>query len=198
MLAFIKGVIEYCTQKSVIVNVHGIGYEINIPLNIVDQLPATGNSVQLFTYFYLREDQAQLYGFLKPTDKELFKVLLEVSGVGPKLALEILSNCTQADFITAIMLEDVGFLVKIPGIGKKTAQRLIIELKDKLKKLNLAEPLVEQKTSSNQAYIETVEALTVLGYKQNEIEQVLRRIDDLESASTDYLIRAALVELGKE
>jgi len=198
MLAFIKGIIEYCSPKIVIVNVQGVGYEINVPANIIDKLPPVGNSVQLFTYFYLREDQVQLYGFLNQTEKELFKLLLEVSGVGPKLALEIMSNCTQSDLINAILLENIGFLVKIPGVGRKTAQRLIIELKDKLKKLGNEAITTSQETTSNQPYLEAVAALTALGYKQSEIEQAFKQVTDMESATTDSLIRAALLELGKE
>ncbi|HHU33063.1 MAG: Holliday junction branch migration protein RuvA [Zhaonellaceae bacterium] len=198
MFAFIKGIIECNNSKTVVINVHGVGYEINIPSNIVNQLPKVGNSIQLFTYFYLREDQAQLFGFLNSSDKELFKILLEVSGVGPKLALEILSNCSPANFISAIMVENIDFLVKIPGVGKKTAQRLIIELKDKLKKLGLAKPSISEQTNQNQSYFETVEALMALGYKQSEIEQALQKVANLESASTDSLIRAALLELGRE
>lgn len=198
MFAFIKGIIECYNSQMVVVNVHGVGYEINIPSNIVNQLPKVGNSIQLFTYFYLREDQVQLFGFLNSSDKELFKILLEVSGIGPKLALEILSNCSSANFISAIMSENIGFLVEIPGVGKKTAQRLIIELKDKLKKLGLAKLPISEQTNQSQSYFETIEALMALGYKQNEIERALQRIANLESASTDSLIRAALLELGKE
>jgi Holliday junction DNA helicase RuvA len=197
LLAFIKGILESFTQKTVIIDVNGVGFEVNIPSNINEQLPPVGNNLQLYTHFYLREDQAQLYGFLQISDKELFKLLIEVSGVGPKLAMEILSNSSRDDFISAIILENIDFLKTIPGIGKKTAQRLIIELKDKLKKLHFAEPFISQPIIQNQPYLETIEALVGLGYKQNEVETVLQRID-VEDTSTDSLIRAVLTELGKE
>ena len=199
MIAFVKGILDSYSQDSVIINVHGIGYEISIPTNILTQLPTVGNSLQLYTHFHLREDQAQLFGFLEPTDKELFKLLIEVSGVGLKLALSVLSTYDKETFVHAILHENIDILVSIPGVGKKTAQRLILELKDKLSKLSTLNPsLVNKKTLENSSYLEATEALTALGYKQNDIEEVLNKVSTAENTETESLIRAVLQELGRK
>ncbi|MDS1030001.1 Holliday junction branch migration protein RuvA [Bacillota bacterium LX-D] len=202
MIAFVIGEIYAVQQDIVYVNVNGIGYKIFIPANALSKLPPLGEKVFLHTVFYLREDQVQLYGFLDVEDKELFQILIEVSGIGPKLALGILSATSRIDLVNAILNEKISVLTSLPGVGKKTAQRLIYELKDKLEKLNLNGSLlctnIEPGIGGGE-YEEALEALVSLGYNRKEIEQILYKVyNELEKrSSSEELIKIVLKKMSK-
>jgi len=134
MIAHIKGKIIYKSPESVVVDVSGVGYEVYIPLSTYYKLPDTEEYISLNTYTHIREDALQLYGFLTQREKEIFQLLISVSGVGPKLARNILSGIPAEDLISAISSGDIARLRSIPGVGGKTAERLVLELKDKMRK----------------------------------------------------------------
>ncbi len=134
MLAYIKGSLEIKTKGYIVVETNGIGYKIYMPESTISKLGDIGEKVQVHTYMRVREDDISLYGFLTNEELRMFELLLSVSGIGAKGALTILSNITPSQFALAVIANDVGILKKLPGIGPKTAQRVILELKDKLKK----------------------------------------------------------------
>lgn len=200
MIAFLRGKVLNVTSDHVIIDVNGVGYRVFIPSNLANHFSSIGKEVDLFTYFHVKEDQMQLFGFLDPGDKEMFEMLLEVGGIGPKLALGILSAVTKDKLAQAIVEEKISLLTKLPGIGKKTAQRLILELKDKIAKSNMFFPkdnkLPDQRLD---AYNDALDALLGLGYSQKEVEPLLQAILEEKgyNISLDVLIKSVLQELGK-
>ena len=177
----------------VILDVHGVGYEVDAPMTTFYDLPAVGEEVILFTHLAVREDAHTLYGFAKRTDRELFRNLLKVNGVGARLALAILSGMETRVFISCVQAGDAGALVKLPGIGKKTAERLIIELRDRLE----LSPEATTATASVTAALATspvedaVSALVGLGYKPQEASQMVRALETA-NLSSEEIIRSAL------
>lgn len=201
MIAFLKGIMYFKNNNNVVIEVNGIGYLVQVPASDILKLPGTGCEVFIHTYHYVREDQAVLFGFLKPEDKEVFELLLEVSGVGPKVALSILSSLPAHSLVQAIAAENLAALTQLPGVGKKTAQRIILELKDKVqnKVLNNYSPQdnYESKITFN-SYADALTALLSLGYSQREVEPILKRaINNKEQISSQDLVKKALQELGK-
>ena len=146
MFAYIKGVLESKTQDKAVVDVGGVGYLLFIPYSTYQSLPEINEIVKLNTYLAVREDSMTLFGFYSKEEMRIFELLISVSGIGPKLAIGVLSDITAADFSVAVITDDVNRLTKISGIGKKTAQRIIIELKDKMKTENIenvsSEPII--------------------------------------------------------
>ncbi len=202
MIAYIKGTLAYISDDLVIVDVGGIGYEIRTPLTVLSQLPPVGNEVVLHTYYYVREDAILLYGFVAKDDLEVFKKLIKVSGIGPKGALGILSTITPDELRFAIIADDVKTISKAPGIGKKTAQKLILELKDKLK-LEDFEDFVKTEVDGNNISLLPVEqksdaiaALVALGYSSSEAIKAIRGMDITETTSVEDIIKGALKRLG--
>lgn len=184
----------------VIIDVNGVGYQVLIPTRLANHFSPLGKEVELYTYFHVKEDQLQLFGFLDYGDKEMFELLLSVGGIGPKLALGILSAVTREDLARAIVEEKISLLTKLPGIGKKTAQRLILELKDKIAKLNLVFPEGHQPSELDiDAYNDVLSALLGLGYSQREVEPIIQATLKAKGydISTDILIKSVLQELGK-
>ncbi|WP_227765824.1 Holliday junction branch migration protein RuvA [Zhaonella formicivorans] len=201
MIAFLRGKVVSLGQDNVIVEVNGVGYQVSVPANIVYQLPPAGEEVVLHTYFHIREDQVQLFGFTDASDKEIFELLLEVSGVGPKVALGILAAIEREKLVRAIMEEQLAVLTQLPGIGKKTAQRLILELKDKIAKstsFDLKERVPVNQTVSS-SYGDALAALLSLGYSQKEIEPRLQAVlqNQRDEMSLDQLIKLVLKEIAK-
>ncbi|MTV49702.1 Holliday junction branch migration protein RuvA [Heliobacillus mobilis] len=160
MIAFLRGRLVGRGEDCLLVDVSGVGYRVFVPATLFGSLPREGKEVLIHTYFHLREDQAQLYGFLSEEELEFFRLLLEVSGIGPKVGLGILSSFSATDVQRAIISEDVMALTRIPGIGRKTAQRLVIELRDKLLKqgLRIVRVAVERQET---AEAETAVAATI-------------------------------------
>ncbi|PJE80339.1 Holliday junction ATP-dependent DNA helicase RuvA [invertebrate metagenome] len=199
MIGRIKGILLEKQPPSLLIDINGLGYEVEAPMSVFYVLPETGNEVTLYTHFVVREDAQLLYGFRDRNERELFRTLIKVNGVGPKLALTILSGIEAADFARCIHEGDSARLVKLPGVGKKTAERLIVEMKDKLKNWQPA-PLLDGELMaysdkshalSSNAVQEAVDALVALGYKASEADRAIKRLDT-GGASSESLIRQAL------
>ena len=202
MLAYVKGSLEIKTKGYIVVETNGIGYKIFMPESTIEELGAVGEKVKIFTFMRVREDDVSLYGFLTNEELRMFELLLSVSGIGAKGALTILSNITPSQFALAVISNDVGMLKKLPGIGPKTAQRTILELKDKLKKEQEIAVSTEEESSFQEAILEdekvseAVSALQVLGYSKKEIVQALEKVD-MKSLSVEDIIRKGLGNLAK-
>ena len=202
MYAYIKGILAEITEDAIIVENQGIGYEIAVPGQVFDYLPSVGEEVKIYTYHYVREDAILLYGFLTKEDVRIFKMLIGVSGIGPKGALAILSVLSTDDLRFAILGDDAKAIAKAPGVGAKTAQRVIIELKDKLS----VEDAFEQKLA-NQAQKaelnpavgvknEAILALTSLGYSQSEALKVLQGIEISPDDQVEDVLKMALKQMA--
>lgn len=198
MIAFVHGIAADMTENSVIVETGGIGYEIYMTGESLSQLPM-GEKVKIHTYFQVREDAMQLYGFLKKDDLQMFKLLLGVNGVGPKAAMGVLSGVTADELRFAVLSDDVKTLSKAPGIGKKTAQKLILELKDKLKledafELKLAHEQEKAAVSGDvsDGRQEAVAALVALGYSSTDALRAVRKVTEVSPDDVEGLLKAAL------
>ena len=198
MIAFVHGIAAEMTENSVIVETGGIGYEIYMTGESLSQLPM-GEKVKIHTYFQVREDAMQLYGFLKKDDLQMFKLLLGVNGVGPKAAMGVLSGITADELRFAVLSDDVKTLSKAPGIGKKTAQKLILELKDKLKledafELKLAHEQEKAAVSGDvsDGRQEAVAALVALGYSSTNALRAVRKVTEVSPDDVEGLLKAAL------
>ena len=200
MIAYIKGTLEIKTKGYVVIEVNGIGYKIFMAENAIEKLGIIGEKVQVHTYMRVREDDISLYGFLTNEELRMFELLLGVGGIGAKGALAILSNITPSKFALAVISNDIAILKKIPGIGPKTAQRVILELKDKLKKEQqvTSETSEEEISSFGQAIAEdekiteAISALQVLGYSRREIAEALEKLD-LSTLSVEDIIRKSYI-----
>lgn len=208
MIAYIRGKLVSATLEYTIVEVNGVGYKVYTPASILGKLPETGEELVVHTHLYVREDAMQLYGFNDTQDLAAFELLLGVSGVGPKVALAVLSVLNFQQLRQAVVQENIPVLTKIPGIGKKTAQRLVLELKDKLSKgggaamslptaaqalTGLGEPVTTSPAE------DAISALESLGYQHHQarpaIEQAISQFG--EAASVEELIKGALKALAK-
>lgn len=203
MIGCLTGVVRALDVPMVLLDVGGVGYEVDTPLSTFCQLQ-TGQTVTLWTHLVVREDAQLLYGFMHTSDKVLFRTLIKVNGVGPKLALSILSSMSSAMMIQTIDMEDVTTLTRIPGVGKKTAERLVIELRDKLKKMTFNASGDSSNMSINQLNIttnspiaEAEAALVSLGYKPIEAQKAVGAFKN-EFSETADLIRAALKSMMKQ
>ncbi len=165
MISFIKGKLFKQKQDSILIDVNGVGYEIIIPVRVFTRLPSQGAQIFVYTYLHVLENEFKLYGFLEEEDLELFRKLLLVSGIGAKGALNILGFMEPSDFYRAVASQDEKLLTKIPGIGKKSAQRLIFELKDKIEGENMLKSL----KSAGDGLDDLMEALEILGYNRSEV-----------------------------
>ena len=199
MIAFVRGTAVDMTENSVIVEAGGIGYEIYMTGTDLSQIHM-GEEVKIHTYFNVREDAMQLYGFRSKDDLQMFKLLLSVNGVGPKAAVGVLAGITADELRFAILSDDVKTLSKAPGIGKKTAQKLILELKDKMKledafELKLAheqEKAVAGLGEISDGRQEAVEALVALGYSSTDALRAVRKVTDVAPDDVEGLLKAAL------
>lgn len=198
MYAYIKGTLEGKADNYVVVEAGGIGYKIYMPLPSIEKLGELGAIVKIYTYYYVREDAANLYGFLSDEELKMFELLLSVSGVGAKSAMGILAEITPSNFALAIITNDVSKLVKIPGIGAKTAQRMILELKDKLKTVQAInkEETVKEAIVQEESTSEAMAALQMLGYNRKEIEKAFEKLET-KGVKVEELIRKSLAILGK-
>jgi Holliday junction DNA helicase RuvA len=199
MIGSLEGTLEHIENGTLLVNVNGIGYEVNFPKNVVRLLPEIGQKLKIFTYLQVSETNQSLYGFLTMRQKHIFLQLISVSGVGPKTAMTILSDVEPDKLIKAIATSDTAFLSSLHGIGKKTAERIVIELKEKVRSLlggtdidaetgtSLAAPLSEA------VHQDVTSALTTLGYNLREIKQALQKLHDInKDASAEEVIRQVL------
>ena len=195
MIGSLVGLIKEKTPSSILLEVNGIGYEVNIPLSTSFQLPHVGESAYLLTHLVVREDQHTLYGFATEEERKLFRALIKISGVGAKLAITILSGTNVTGFIQSVVNEDVDALMHLPGIGKKTAERLVVEMKDKISDISDDQNHFDQ-PPKNSAVSEAVNALVNLGYKNKDAKNILDKIDS-DNLSVEELIRKALKSLNK-
>lgn len=200
MIGFLKGRLAVKQPPMLMVDVNGVGYEMEAPMSTFYGLPATGEPVALFTHLVVREDAHILYAFGTDGERRLFRGLLKVSGVGPKIALGILSGASVEDFLRIIEGEDVAMLTRIPGIGRKTAERVIIEMRDSVKKLSMPAaggmPAGVGMGSTATPQSEAFSALIALGYKPPEVVRLLKSVDEPDLATTE-IIRRALKSAAK-
>lgn len=198
MIGQIRGIILEKQPPQLLIDVNGIAYEIDASMGTFYQLPDINQPVTLYTHFVVREDAHHLYGFYTRDERLLFRTLLKVNGVGPRLALTILSGCTPEEFVRCVMNNDTVSLVRLPGVGKKTAERLVIEMRDRLSDWYQAEPAdgasKEIKNARHHIIQDAISALIALGYKQQEANRTVTRIDD-GHANSEELIRKALKEM---
>lgn len=197
MIAFLEGRLVEAQPTHVVIDVHGVGYEVFIPLSSFDRLPAPGQPVRLLTHLAIREDAHVLYGFATAAERDLFRLLVQtVSGIGPKLALNILSGMTPVVFRGAVASADVKALSSISGVGRKTAERLVVELKDKIGAAGAWEAASDQRGHSpaEQRVNDAVLALMALDFKQPEAHEAVRAAQAMlgEQATVEELVRAAL------
>ncbi len=200
MIGFLKGRLAAKHPPSLLIDVNGVGYELEAPMSTFYGLPAAGEAVALHTHLVVREDAHVLYGFATESERRLFRGLLKVSGVGPKIALGILSGASVEDFLRTIEAEDAAMLTRIPGIGRKTAERVIIEMRDSVKKMSNPglDGTVEFSApgAPASAQSEAHAALVALGYKPPEVMRLLKAADE-PGLSTTELIRRALKSAAK-
>jgi holliday junction DNA helicase RuvA len=194
VIGFLKGRLAVKQPPMLMVDVNGVGYELEAPMSTFYGLPATGEAVALFTHLVVREDAHILYGFGTDGERRLFRGLLKVSGVGPKIALGILSGASVDDFFRIIEAEDVAMLTRIPGIGRKTAERVIIEMRDSVQKLAVPSAADGQPAVALGAaptpHSEAFGALIALGYKPPEVTRLLKAADEPGLSTTDIIRRA--------
>ena len=199
MFAYIKGSLEEKGNNYVVIDVSGIGYKIFMSENAIAKMCDLGANVKVHTYYYVREDNISLYGFITKEELKMFELLLSVSGIGAKSAITMLSNITPSKFALAVISNDVGELKKIPGVGPKSAQRIILELKDKLKTEQAIEEddvQIKCEIKKTENVSEAMEALQILGYNRREIEKVFEKIANLD-VSVEELIKKALSLLAR-
>lgn len=195
MIAYVEGVLTEKRPTSAIVDVNGVGYLVLIPVSTFQKLPERGDKVKLLTHTHVREDAFALYGFGTPEEKELFEILLGVNGIGPKSALGILSAVSTEDFYRCILNENLDRLTGISGIGKKTAQRLIVELREKLEKQEGVVKKSAVSGQSNEILEEALSALISLGYDKSEArEAVQKAATGKKKLSAEELVKLALAQ----
>ncbi len=191
MIGSLRGRLAHKQPPQIILECGGVGYEVETPMSTFLALPGIGSEVFLHTHLVVREDAQTLFGFSTEEEKTLFRSLLKVSGVGAKMGLAILSGMTAADFQRCVQYEDTAMLVKIPGVGKKTAERLIIEMRDRIDKTTAESGSDKGRTTRSDPRNEAFDALISLGYRANEINRLLGRLDIAEKSAED-IIRLAL------
>ena len=200
MIGYVKGILEEADDQCIIVDNHGIGYRIFVPGSVFSGAIPIGQEVKVYTYLNVKEDAMQLYGFLSRDDLEMFRLLLNVNGIGPKAALGVLAGLTADELRFAVLSDDIKTISRAPGIGKKTAQKLILELKDKLKLEDAFEKKLahEQEAADISSSVlhdgrqEAVEALIALGYSSTEAMKAVRKVNDVSPDDVEGLLKAAL------
>ena len=204
MIHHIKGSLVEIELTHAVVDINGLGYFINIPMSTYDHLPRAGAEVALRTHMIMRDDDVQLYGFASEEERRLFRLLISVSGVGPKIAITVLSSMPVNNFCDAVVNGEVKIVSKINGIGKKTAERLILELRDKVSSLVATNQLsggvkIEVEEEDSAAVNDAILALETLGYRPDKIRKIVKQVVDnltKEEKSSEVIIRKALSELN--
>ena len=192
MFAYIKGSLEMKSSGYIVIDINGLGYKIFMSQNNIDSIGELHNIIKVFTYVKVREDDISIFGFKTQEELKMFELLISVSGVGAKSALVMLSCIEPSDFAIAVISNDVKVLTKVPGIGNKSAQRIILELKDKLKEEQLEEKLKDNSENINEA----ISGLMVLGYSKKDIEKAFERLD-IDNLSIEDLIKKGLILLSQ-
>lgn len=200
MIAFLEGRLLFKSTDNIVVSAQGVGYQVAVPLSSFYDLPEVNQGVRLHIHTYVRQDAIQLFGFLTPGEKEIFLLLLGVSGIGPKVALNILSGISSQDLSQALLAQDSARVQKIPGIGKKTSERIVLELKDKIKKLSPGQVTSLSRGPEAETHWEdALSALVNLGYPKALAEKALGQIksDPDETISLENLLRKVLKLLSR-
>ncbi|WP_233080056.1 Holliday junction branch migration protein RuvA [Rheinheimera soli] len=203
MIGLLRGVILEKQAPDLLIDVAGVGYEVQLPLTSFYKLPEVGKEAVIYTHFVVREDAQLLYGFNTSTERALFRQLIKANGIGPKLALTILSGLSAQQFVRCVQHDDISTLVKLPGVGKKTAERLLIEMRDRLKDwgLNISTPVTDHLVLSGDevdsfelvesAEQDAISALVALGYSQLQASKAVQKIKQADMSS-EQLIKLAL------
>ena len=200
MFTYIKGSLEMKSSGYIVIDINGLGYKVFMSQNNIDTIGELHNIIKVFTYVKVKEDDISIYGFKTQEELKMFELLISVSGVGAKSALVMLSCIEPSDFAIAVISNDIKVLTKVPGIGNKSAQRIILELKDKLKEEQLEERLENssKKTKDNSENInEAISGLMVLGYSKKDIEKAFEHLD-IDNLSIEDLIKKGLVLLSQK
>ena len=197
MISFIRGELVSIEEEKIIIDVNGVGYGIYMPGQAMNYLPSVGEEVKLHTYLNVREDAMQLFGFLTKDDLEVFKLVIGVSGIGPKGGLSILSQLSPDELRFAVMAGDAKAISAAPGIGKKTAEKLIIELKDRLRIEDVLDRSVDKKEAvasnpSNELQAEATQALVALGYGSTEALRAVKKVEIDETTTVEDVLKMAL------
>jgi len=199
VIALLTGKISHKSPEFIVLDVSGVGYRVQIPFSTYYELPEPGAQISLNIYTHVKEDAINLYGFRTLAEKSFFQLLISVSGIGPKLAKDILSNVQTKELAAAIVRADLGRLSAVPGIGKKTAERLVLELRDKVVKMDLAAPALEGDGMAPSAGIEddVASALVNLGYKEAVVKKTLAEMRVSPDDSMEEVLKQALKALMK-
>lgn len=200
MFAYIKGSLEMKSNGYIVIDINGLGYKIFMSQNNIDSIGELHDTIKVFTYVRVREDDISIYGFKTQEQLKMFELLISVSGVGAKSALVMLSCIEPSDFAIAVISNNVKVLTKVPGIGNKSAQRIILELKDKLKEEQLEEKIKDssKKLKDNSENInEAISGLMVLGYSKKDIEKAFEHLD-IDNLSIEDLIKKGLILLSQK
>ena len=203
MISYIKGALVKVWEDGIVLEANNIGYDIKMPLSSLEDLPRIGDTIKIYTYMHVREDAIGLFGFLTEDDLNMFKLLITVNGIGPKGALGILSAITPDNLRFAILSEDAKTITTAPGIGNKTASKLIIELKDKIKledafeqklmnQMNGQEIVAGSGSAIADVRNEAIQALVVLGYSKTDAAKVVRKIDITEDMNSEDILKKSL------
>ena len=199
MIAFINGILDMKLNSFIVIDVAGVGYKIFMSEAAIETLGEIGTKVKIYTHHHVREDDISLYGFLTLEELNMFELLISVSGVGAKSALSILANVEPSAFALAVVSNDTSKLVKIPGVGSKTAARIVLELKDKLKNQELVDnkkDVIKKVTLNNEDLDEAISALQVLGYNRKDVEKVFEQLD-ISGLKLEEIIKLGLKYLSR-
>lgn len=194
MIAFLEGTISGKTVNSVIINVNGIGFKVNMPQKTISEIE-NNSKIKIYTYMRILQDDISLFGFLTSEELSMFELLISVGGIGAKSALTILSNIEPSKFALAVITDDIATLKKLPGIGAKTAERITLELRDKIDKEEIIEDSKEEinkKNNNTQKAKDAIDALLVLGYTRKDIENSLKGIENIEEMEVEDIIKQCL------
>jgi Holliday junction DNA helicase RuvA len=194
MISRLSGIILEKDSASILIDVGGLGYEVHVSLNSLFDAPDLGEPVTLYTHFVVREDAHQLFGFTKLQERDLFRLLIKINGVGPKMAIALLSGVSYDEFIRCVRQGDIGGLVRLPGVGKKIAERLVMEMRDKIGGISPCSELPSSAIESPISEIsrEAESALLALGYKPHQAAKMMARVPEGERENVEMLIKAAL------
>lgn len=200
MIDRLTGILSECDLTEAVVEIHGVGFSVTVPVSTYDRLPRPGGSVTLFTHLYVREDLLQLYGFATTEERRLFRMLIGVSGVGPRIALNVLSSMTVSGFCRSVSSADLKGLTRVNGLGRKSAERLVMELRDRVTEIDPAAAFGGgEKAIHSAEMIDAVAALETLGFKTDKAKSTVRsvwaKLPEAER-SAENLIRTALQQLN--
>ncbi|MDI6802361.1 MAG: Holliday junction branch migration protein RuvA [Bacteroidota bacterium] len=198
MLSYLTGKLTYKTPTEIVIDVNGVGYSLNISLTTYEQLSSANDQVKVFTYLHVREDALLLFGFSSESEREMFKLLISVSGIGPKIAQGMLSGMTADELKSAIQTGDIAALTSLQGVGRKTAERLLLELRDKIGKAEIELPSFPATSPQIKTRNDALNALISLGYNRNTAENAIREVlKENKDLSVEELIRQALRHTSK-